>query len=242
MNPLERLTDRLVFDLDRDDAARSPGCLSTTVLGDLAAGRLGPVPRDRAEAHVDGCLWCLHRLVEIRDDLAAIAAPRPASPKLRRTLDRLLGTPSMPARWRLAAAVRRALRVPVPAWGAAGLATALVLLTWVATQHVYRSPGGVDWAFPDGARPETLTPAHRSASGTISGVVKSIRDATSNGVDAHVLRLTDTAGTTYLLFTWGPPTVRPGDTVEIQALFTGMTREGGAAIYQGVVTELRRAP
>ncbi len=243
MDPLERLTDRLLFELDGEMSPPSPGCLGAAALGDLLAGRLGPPARDRAETHVSACLSCLHRLMQLRDDLRAIAAPSPASPELRATLARLLGEPSTtPTRQRLAGALRRAFRVRVPAWGVAGLAAALVLATWVTTQYAYRAPGRVDWPLPDGARPDALTPAHRRASRTISAVVKSVRDATSNGVDAHVLRLTDTAGTTYLLFTWGAPTVRPGDAVEIQALFTGMTSEAGAPVYQGVVTELRRAP
>jgi hypothetical protein len=243
LDPLDRLTDRLLFEVDGDATAPSPSCLGDHMLGDLVAGRLLPVPRERVEAHLAECLSCLHRLVQLRDDLRAIAIPPPASPRLRRTLDRLLGEPSTaPARERVAAALRGAFRLRVPAWGVAGLAVALVLATWVTTQYVSRAPGRVDWPLPEGTRPDALTPTHRRASGTISGVVKSVRDATSNGVNAHVLSLTDSAGTTYMLFTWGPPTVRAGDAVEIQALFTGMTREGGAPVYQGVVTELRRAP
>ena len=241
MDPLDRLTDRLLFELD--GAATSPGCLGVALLGDLVAGRPGPVERERAEAHLADCLSCLHRLVQLRGDLRAAATPPPASRRLRGTLDRLLGEPVTPPMGeRAVAAVRRLFRVRVPAWGVAGLAAALVLATWVATQHGSRAPGGVDWPIPDTTRPDALTPAHRRASATISGVVKSVRDATSNGVNAHVLNLTDSAGTTYMLFTWGPPTVRAGDAVEIQALFTGMTREGGAPVYQGVVTEVRRAP
>src|SRR5439155_23639063 len=116
-----------------------------------------------------------------------------------------------------------------------------VLLTWVTTQHIYRPAAGIEWPVPDPTRPDRLRPAHGQNARTVSGIVSSIRDATSNGVDAHVLSLKDASGATYLLFTWGRPTVRPGDAVEIDALFAAAAPGADPAVYQGVVTEVRRA-
>ena len=82
---------------------------------------------------------------------------------------------------------------------------------------------------------------HRQAPRTVSGVVNSIRDATSNGVEAHIVSLKDTAGASYILFAWGRPTVGPGDSVEIDGIFTSGTQSAGLPVYQGVATQLRRA-
>ena len=75
---------------------------------------------------------------------------------------------------------------------------------------------------------------------TVSGVVSSIRDATSSGVEAHVVSLKDTSGATYVLFAWGRPTIGPGDAVEIEAIFTATTQTAGRPVYQGMATQFRR--
>jgi len=221
LDRVDRLTDRLLQDLEREASHH---------------------PFPASEAHRSECLACLDRFVELRDDVHALAAPAPVSPRLARKLDELLGrTSPEPFRARLTQSARRALVFRVPAWAVAGMAAALVALTWVTTQHMYRPTAGVQWPLPDPTRPDPLNPAHGQGSRTVVGVVSSVRDATSNGVDAHVLSLKDASGATYVLFTWGRPTVRPGDAVEIEALFTSVAQGAGPPVYQGVVTELRRA-
>jgi hypothetical protein len=217
LDRLDRLTDRLQADLEREASDH---------------------PFEGSDAHLASCLACLDRFVELRDVVHGIAAPRPVSPRLARRLDELQGrTPVDTLRRRLIDGLRRAFVFRVPAWAVGGMAAALVVLTWVVTQHVYQPAVGVQWPLPDPTRPDPLNPAHGQGARTVTGVVSGIRDATSNGVDAHVLSVKDASGATYVLFTWGPPTVRPGDAVEIEALFTGT----GQGAYQGVVTELRRA-
>jgi hypothetical protein len=221
LDRLDRLTARLLEDLEREASEHQ---------------------HPDSEAHLNDCLACLNRSVEIRDALHGIAAPEPVSPRLTRRLDQLLGrAPAETFPRRVLENVRRALVFRVPAWAVAGMAVVLVAITWAATQHVYGPALGVRWPLPDSTRLERLSPAHQEDARTVSGVVSSIRDATSNGVDAHVLTVRDASGATYVLFTWGTPTVKPGDAVEIQALFTSVAQGAGPVVRQGIVMELRRA-
>ena len=89
--------------------------------------------------------------------------------------------------------------------------------------------------------PARLAPVHTQTARTVSGVVGAIRDANANGVEAHVVSVTDSAGTTYLLFVWGPPTVRAGELVEIDAVVASATDATGRSVYQGVATAVRHA-
>ena len=199
-------------------------------------------PFDGSDVHLDSCLACLDRFVDLRDAVHGIAAPQPVSRRLARRLDELQGVTTADAlRTRLIDGVRRALALRLPAWTVVGIAVTLVVLTWVATQHIYQPAVGVQWPLPDLTRPDPLRPAHGQGARTVTGIVSTVQDATSHGVDAHVLSLTDASGATYLLFTWGRPTVRPGDTVEIEALFASIPQQAGPPVYQGLVTELRRA-
>ena len=221
MDRLDRLTARLLNDLEREASEH---------------------PHSESEAHVNDCLACLDRFVAMRDALHGVASPEPVSPRLTRRLDQLLGrAPVETFPRRVLERVRRALVFRVPAWAVAGVAAGLVVITWAATQQLYRPTIGVRWPLPDSTQIERFSPARQEGSRTVSGVISSIRDATSNGVDAHVLSLRDASGATYVLFTWGPPTVKPGDAVEIEALFTSVPQGAGPPVYQGVVTELRRA-
>ena len=192
-----------------------------------------------SDAHLGECLACLDRFVVLRDDMHAVATAKPVSRHLVRKLGDLLGRQEASGVWTyLPEHVRRVFSLRVPAWTMA-TAVALVALAWATTTHL--PVVNVDW--PLGAsRPDRLTPAHRQGTRTVTGVVSSIRDARSNGVDAHVLSLTDPSGSTYVLFAWGPPSVGPGDTVEIEALFTSVPQATTpVVVYQGVVTALRRA-
>lgn len=240
MDRLDRLTQRLLEDLDREADLPSSQCLGLALLGEFATGALEPPARGRVEAHLNACLTCLDRFVELRDHLHGIAAPGRVSPMLARNLDTLLGREPAKGFWtRLVEGLRRALVFRVPAWAVAGMAV-LMLITWAAAHKFQRSGAAVEWPV-DFSRPGQLTPMHRQVPRTVSGVVSSIRDATSNGVEAHVVSLKDTAGATYVLFAWGRPTVRLGDSVEIDGIFTSATQSAGMPVYQGVATQLRRA-
>ena len=241
MDRLDRLTQRLLEDLDRRTQLPSDRCLAPGLLEHFARGSLGPVDRERVEAHLGDCLACLDRFVELRGDLQGIAAPGPVSPLLARTLDTLIGREPRQRFWtRIAEALRRASVVKVPAWAVAGMA-ALVLITWVGAHKFQRPEATIEWPV-DFSSPGKLTPTHQQVPRTVSGVVSSLRDATTNGIEAHVVSLKDTSGATYVLFAWGQPTVRLGDTVEAEGIFTSAaTQSGGLPVYQGVAIQLRRA-
>ena len=234
MDRLDRLTQRLLEGWDRQ--AVSSSCVGLSLLGQFASGRLDPHTRERVDTHLNDCLACLNRFVELRDDLHGVAAPGHVSPLLTRTLNGLIRQES---NW-----VRRALIFRVPAsWAAVGMAAA-ILITWTITYTFQRPSTTVEWPFPvsDPTSPDRLKPARSQAARTVSGVVSSVRDATSNGVEAHVVSLKDASGATYVLFAWGRPAVRPGDAVEIDGIFTSATQSpAGLPVYQGVATQLRRA-
>ena len=238
MDRLDRLTQRLLEDLDRRADLPSDRCLELTLLQHLARGTLGALERERAEAHLKDCLVCLNRFVELRDDLLGVATPGSVSPHLARHLDSLIGPGSRErSGTRVKERLRRAFVFRVPAWAVAGMA-ALALITWVAASKVQRPMATIEWPV-DFSSPGQLTPTHRQVPRTVSGVVSSIRDATSNGVEAHLVSLKDTSGATYLLFAWGQPTVRLGDSVEADGIFTSATQRAGLPVYQGVATRLR---
>ena len=240
MDRLDRLSQRLLEDLDRQANLPADRCLELGLLEQYARGTLGPLDRERADAHLGDCLACLDRFVELRDHLQGIAAPGPVSPALARTLDTLTGRAPQERFWtRIAEALRRALGFRVPAWAVAGVAV-LLLITWVAAYKAQRPQATIEWPV-DFSSPGQLTPTHRQVPRTVAGVVSSIRDATSDGVDAHVVSLKDTLGATYVLFAWGQPTVRLGDSVEADGIFTGATQSAGLPVYQGVATQFRRA-
>jgi hypothetical protein len=140
---------------------------------------------------------------------------------------------------RIAEVLRRASVVKVPAWAAAGMA-ALVLITWVGAQKLQRPDQTIEWPVDFSSRGQ-LTPTHRQTPRTVSGVVSSLRDATTNGIEAHVVSLKDASGTTYVLFAWGQPTVHLGESVEADGIFTSTTQSAGPTVYQGVAIQLRRA-
>ena len=243
MDHLDGLTERLVEDLDRraDPPLESSSCPGLHLLEQFATDRLDLPARERVDRHLDGCLTCLNRFVELRDYLQGVAAPAPVSPRLARHLDHLIGR-APERRWanRVLDVLRRALIFRVPAWTVAAAAAA-VLVTWTAANKLQGPGTGIEWPFAEPTDSGKLRPAHSESARTITGVVSSTRDATSNGVEAYVVSLKDASGATYVLFTWGRPTVRPGDAVEIDGVFTGATQSSGPPVYQGVVTQLRRA-
>ena len=235
MDRLDRLTQRLVEELEPNS------CVGLALLEQFASGGLDSQARERVEAHLNDCLACLNRFVELRDYFHGIAAPGPVSSRLAQALDRLISTEPGEGFWpRIAETLRRALVFRIPAWAVAGAAAA-ILMTWTAAYKLQGPGVSFEWPFSDPASSARLKPARLNVPRTVSGVVSSIRDATSNGVEAHVVSLKDASGATYVLFAWGRPTVRPGDSVEIDGIFTSATQTAGLPVYQGVATELRRA-
>jgi hypothetical protein len=236
----DELTQRLLADLDRQgDRPAGPDCLRPEALGQIVAGSVSAQQRERIERHLDECSVCLDRLLEIRADIQAIMAPGRVSPRLARTLERLLGGPprSLPAR--LAGRVRGVLALRIPVWTVAGVAAA-VLLTWMALDRFQRPfmpvPAPIQVRDPT----DRLTPAHARTQRKVSGTVSAVRDATSNGVEAHIVDLEDSSGASYILFTWGRPQIRPGDAVEVDAILTAGTQTVGRPVHQGLATALRK--
>jgi hypothetical protein len=238
---LDRLTQRLIDEMDQQTDRASRDCLGLVLLERFATGDVDPPTRERVEAHLDQCLTCVHRYVELRDDLQAMAAPEPVSPMLRQTLERLIGADRrerFPTR--VAGRLRRAFVFRVPAWAAVGVAAGIMVITWTVAHNLQRPGTPAPWPV-DFSSPGQLAPMNRQVPRTVSGVVSSIRDATSHGVEAHIVSLKDTSGATYVLFAWGRPTVGPGDSVEVDGIFTSATQSAGTPLYQGVATQLRRA-
>jgi len=238
---LDRLTQRLIDEMDQQTDRVARDCLGLVLLERYATGGVDPPTRERVEAHLDQCLTCVNRYVELRDDLQGIAAPERVSPVLREKLDRLIsGERRERFPTRAAGRLRRAFVFRVPAWGVAAVAAGIMVITWTVVSNLQRPGAPVQWPV-DFSSPGQLTPLHRQMPRTVSGVVSSIRDTTSQGVEAHIISLKETSGATYVLFAWGRPTVSPGDSVEVDGIFTGATGSAGTPVYQGVATQLRRA-
>ena len=223
---LDQASDRLVEDLERRASAPAIDCVTTQDLESRLAGRLEPSAQTRVDAHLEPCLTCLNSFVELRDTLQGLADPAPASPALQRVLDGLIAiTPRGAREPESSGRLGRLVRARFPAWAVAGIAASL-LAVWALGRD------------PD--VPARLTPVHSESARTVSGVVGGIRDATANGVEAHVVSVTDAAGASYELFVWGPPSVRAGDAVEIDAVVAGTADGAGRRVYQGVATTMRR--
>ena len=241
MDRLDRLTQRLIDEMDRQTDLPSRDCLGPALLEGYARGRVDPPTRERVEAHLDQCLTCVNRYVELRDDLRGIAAPERVSPVLKQTLARLISGERLERfPTRVAGSLRRAFVFRVPAWAVAAVAAGIMVITWTVAHNLQRPDAPAEWPV-DFSRPGQLTPMLQQMPRTVSGVVSSIRDATSQDVEAHIISLKETSGATYVLFAWGRPTVSPGDSVEVDGIFTGATGSAGTPVYQGVATQLRRA-
>jgi hypothetical protein len=239
LDRLDQLTRQLAAALDRDTDVPSNRCLDAALLEELLVEPIDEARRQGPANHLDECVYCLDRFVELRDHLRGIAAPARVSPKLVKTLDTLIGPPPGQAVWQRLAGVREVFQFRVPVWAATGIAV-VVLITALAVHRLNQPGAPVEWPV-DFSSPGQLTPTHRQGPLTVAGTVNSVRDATSNGVEAHVVSVKDTAGVTYVLFAWGRPTVGPGDSVEVEAILTAAASGEGQPVYQGVATQLRRA-
>ena len=239
MDRLDRLTQRLIDEMEQQTNLPSRDCLGVALLERFATGDVDPPTRERVEAHLDECLTCVHRYVELRDDLHALAAPEPVSPRLRQTLERLIEDRRERFPSRVGGRLRRAFVFRVPGWAVVGVAAGIMVITWAVAHNLQRPGAPGPWPI-DFSSPGQLVPMNQEPR-TVSGVVSSIRDATSDGIEAYIVSLKDPSGATYVLFAWGRPTVGPGDSVEVDGIFTRATQSAGTPEYQGVATRLRRA-
>ena len=242
MDRLDRLTEQLLRNLDQQgDEPLQPDCVRSELLARLAAGRLDSQRREQVESHLDGCMICLDRFIAIRDDLLALKAPEPVSPRLAQALDALLGMPTtQQATLGLIGQIRRALEIRIPVWVAAG-AVVVSAHGWLAGDRLHRLGAPIPSSTAKVETEQRAQPAHAQLQRTIAGVVSAVRDANSNGVEAHIVDVRDASGATYVLFAWGRPTLRAGDTVEADAIFAvGSVQPASPPVYQGVATALRK--
>ena len=147
---------------------------------------------------------------------------------------------TQPATLGLMGQIRRALEIRIPVWAAAG-AMVVIVLGWLAGDRLHRPGAPIPSSTAQVETEQRAQPAHAQLQRTISGVVSAVHDANSNGVEAHIVDVRDASGVTYVLFTWGRPTIRAGDTVEADAIFAvGSVQPAGPPVYQGVATALRK--
>jgi hypothetical protein len=128
-------------------------------------------------------------------------------------------------------------RLPV-GWTVAASAASIVVAT-VATTLVVK-PGFQ----PAQAPSPSLTPLQLPGTElrTFTGKIENVRDASEGEVVAHVLRIRETSGATYVLFAWGRPAAQAGDTVRVEGSF--LRTEDEPLTYQGLAKhyEVSKAP
>lgn len=135
----QRLTERLSQKADRPEAG---ACLSLVALEQLIRGELGDQARMRIDSHLDSCLVCLNKFVEMRDYFHGLAAPGKISPRLRSKLGELIGTPSGPPFWAwLSDTIRRAFLFRIPAAWLVGASATAAMLTWIIVGLGYHFVG-----------------------------------------------------------------------------------------------------
>lgn len=217
---LDCLTEALRARRARGDR---PDCLSDGTLEALADGSLSSPERTTARQHLDRCLACLHAYATLRRLLETFALEQEE-----------IAQPPSPGRTVMIFKQTFATRVSL-GWAVAGVAAA-ALLTWLMTSQLHRLPLAL------GRAPSVVElsdqPGQKSA--RISGIVLGIRDAGAEDLRAHVLEVQDAAGAVYSVFAWGPPTVRVGDAVVVDGLFSPLEASEGNPRYKGVASAVRR--
>ena len=265
MDRLERLTQRLVEELDQQEAGLvGADCLTPALLEEFVSGTLDEETRTRVDSHLDTCLPCLDRLVAFRDSLHGLAAPGAASPRLRAKLGELIDSGTRPFWIRVAESIRAFLGARIPIAVAVPVAATAVLVTWVVTSSIdhgtprpseqVRPPltplgqqtGKEDLPealrIPSGA-PVTIPRRHGTGEaerGTVTGIVIQVRDTKFEGMEAHFVTVRDEAGAEYTFFGWGPPTVREGNSVQVDGTFQKVSKGEGPSTYRGVAITVRR--
>jgi hypothetical protein len=213
--------DDLIAMLEQRRQSAGADCLAEATLESLIDGT---VPAADARAHLDSCLACLHAYAALRSLLEAGAVETPA----------VSGVGSVRI-----GRVRRVLSIRLPLPWTVAAAAACALLTWTLGVVPHRAEQGS--ARPPGG-PSTIELAGESAR-RVSGTVSQVRDASTQGMPAHVLELNDEAGARYTVFVWGPSTVRAGDPITVQGAFSREEAPGTRTSYRGVagVVERQRA-
>ena len=215
--------DDLIATLERRRQSAGPDCLAEATLERLTDGTLPAAEAAAARAHLDSCLACLHGYAVLRSLLEAGALE---TPEVSRAGRAVIGS------------VRRILSIRLPLPWAVAVAAACALLTW--TLGVVGDRAERDSARPPGG--STVELAGESAR-RVSGTVSQVRDASTQGMPAHVLELSDEAGARYTVFVWGPVTVRAGDPITVQGAVSREEAPGTRTSYRGVagVVERQRA-
>lgn len=84
--PPDKIDAELLEELDRH---KTPGCLSQTILGQYIEHTLPGQERERAEKHLESCLYCVNQLVELRELLFLEKNADPLPPNLENSLRQL---------------------------------------------------------------------------------------------------------------------------------------------------------
>jgi hypothetical protein len=208
-----------------------PDCLGDSVLERLALGSLPRAELELVVEHLRACTACMHAyavtrsLLEMSEpELSKSVGFEPAARRLR---------PG--ARWR--EHMRRMLAWRIPAGWAIAPAVAAVLLTWMVTSTMDRptvipipmNPG-------DAGSPTMRGLSQGPEPRTVRGMVATVQEATTEGIETHVVTVKDGSGPTYVIFVWGRPAVRPGELIEATGVFTAMNTSG--EMYKGVASRL----
>jgi hypothetical protein len=242
---LERLAQQLAEDLDRKaELSTEDECVTPELLEQFLSGSIGAEARARVEAHLDRCLICLNRLVAFRDCFNGLTASAKASSRLAARLGGLIEPQTRPQFWSLVVeTIRRLIALRIPAGWVVAATTAAILGTWMITSIYQRELPSPTSILPSVSGPRPMTPlSQRTDQGTrrtVSGVVMEVRDATFDGIEAHIVRLRDWAGVEYSMFVWGPVTVRERDSVQAEGVFQETTEVGGPVIHKGVAIMLK---
>ncbi len=71
------------------DDLKTPACLDAKTLGLLAENQLPERATAAAEGHIQSCLYCLNKLINIKELLYLATEAEPVSPELERKLTEL---------------------------------------------------------------------------------------------------------------------------------------------------------
>jgi len=126
----ERLSDRLIQDLDRQPDLLLGDCLPVTLLERYLTGDIDEPSRTRVDAHLERCLVCLNSLVDLRGLLQGLKAPGTVSERLGARLNELMQKPA-PLRSRIAEFIPRALAIRIPVGWMLAPVTVAAILTWM---------------------------------------------------------------------------------------------------------------
>jgi S1-C subfamily serine protease len=128
MDRFERLSQQLIQGLDRQVESAAGDCLRLGQLESYLTGELDDAPRARVDVHLEQCLGCLNRVVELRDLLHGLTVANAASTTLVARFDHLQQRQA-PLWHRLAGQLRGLFSIRVPAgWMAVPVGAAVVIL------------------------------------------------------------------------------------------------------------------